>query len=269
VTEHPNAAHDTGRPTTPYVTLSTAVSLDGYLDTSGPSRLTLSNDADLDRVDELRAGSDAILVGARTVRRDNPRLLVRSNARQARREADGRERSPWKVTVTATGDLDPHAAFFTEGDATKLVYCSTAEAERIRTRIGHAALVVGLGSVGLGNVKQGSNLAMADLLADLADRGIRELMVEGGGTVHTQFLAGNLVDELHLAVAPFFVGEPTAPRFVGDAAFPWTSGRRAKLAEVRQVGDMVVMRYALSDRFAAHEADSQGRSNRRVLKENP
>jgi 5-amino-6-(5-phosphoribosylamino)uracil reductase len=279
VTEHPNAAPNTGRPTTPYVTLSSAVSLDGYLDTSGPSRLTLSNDADLDRVDELRAGSDAILVGARTVRRDNPRLLVRSNARQARREADGRERSPWKVTVTATGDLDPHAAFFTEGDATKLVYCFTAEAERIRRRIGHAALVVGLGNAsqgsnGLGNASQGrlsqsTNLAMADLLADLADRGVRELMVEGGGTVHTQFLADNLVDELHLAVAPFFVGEPTAPRFVGDATFPWTSDRRAKLAEVRQVGDMVVMRYALSDRFAAHEADSRGRSNRRVLKENP
>jgi 5-amino-6-(5-phosphoribosylamino)uracil reductase len=269
VTEHPNAAHDTGRPTTPYVTLSSAVSLDGYLDTSGPSRLTLSNDADFDRVDELRAGSDAILVGARTVRRDNPRLLVRSNARQARREADGLARSPWKVTVTATGDLDPRAAFFTEGDSTKLVYCSTAQAERVRTRIGHAALVVGLGNVGQGSVGLGSSVTMTDLVADLADRGIRELMVEGGGTVHTQFLAGNLVDELHLAVAPFFVGEPTAPRFVGDAAFPWTSDRRAKLAEVRQIGDMVVMRYALSDRFAAHEADNQGRSKRHALKGMP
>jgi 5-amino-6-(5-phosphoribosylamino)uracil reductase len=108
-----------------------------------------------------------------------------------------------------------------------------------------------------------SAVTMTDLVADLADRGIRELMVEGGGTVHTQFLAANLVDELHLAVAPFFVGEPTAPRFVGDAAFPWTSDRRAKLAEVRQIGDMVVMRYALSERFAAHEARNQRRSTRR------
>jgi 5-amino-6-(5-phosphoribosylamino)uracil reductase len=244
MTDHPNV--------TPYITLSSAVSLDGYLDTSGQPRLTLSNDADFDRVDEVRASSDAILVGARTVRRDNPRLLVRSGARQAEREADGLTPSPWKVTVTATGDLDPDAAFFTEGDTTKVVYCPDAEAERIRRRIGRAALVIGLGS----------SVAISDLVADLADRGIRELMVEGGGTVHTQFLAAGLVDELHLAVAPFFIGEPTAPRFVGDAAFPWTSDHPATLAEVRQIGDMVVMRYALSDRFAAHEASNKRGSTR-------
>jgi 5-amino-6-(5-phosphoribosylamino)uracil reductase len=229
----------------PYVTLSTAISLDGYLDTADPPRLTLSNDADFDRIDDVRARSDAILVGARTLRRDNPRLLVRSVARQTRRETAGQTRSPWKVTVTATGELDPHAAFFTAGDTTKLVYCPTREAERIRRRVGHSALVVGLGN----------SVTMTDLVADLADRGIRQLLVEGGGTVHTQFLAANLVDELHLAVAPLFVGDQRAPRFVGDAVFPWDGDRRATLAEVRQIGDMVLLRYALSDRFTRHEAE--------------
>jgi 5-amino-6-(5-phosphoribosylamino)uracil reductase len=228
----------------PYVTLSCATSLDGYLDTADPPRLTLSNDADFDRVDDVRAQNDAILVGARTVRRDNPRLMVRSLARQNRRETGGLARSPWKVTVTASGELDPNAAFFSAGDTTKLVYCPTPDAQRIRRRVGHAALVVGLGK----------RVTMADLIADLADRGIRRLMVEGGGTVHTQFLAANLADELHLAVAPFFVGDPRAPRFVGDAVFPWTSDRRATLAEVRQIGDLVLLRYGLSDRFADHEA---------------
>jgi 5-amino-6-(5-phosphoribosylamino)uracil reductase len=226
----------------PYVTLSCATSLDGYLDRADPPRLALSSDADFDRIDEVRAGSDAILVGARTVRRDNPRLLVRSIARQNRREAAGLTRSPWKVTVTTSGELNPQAAFFTAGDTTKLVYCPTTEADRIRRRIGHTAVVVGLGKV----------VTMTDLVADLADRGIHQLMVEGGGTVHTQFLAANLVDQLDLAVAPFFVGDHRAPRFVGDAAFPWTSDRRATLAEVRQMGDMVLLRYALSDRFAWH-----------------
>jgi 5-amino-6-(5-phosphoribosylamino)uracil reductase len=234
---------------TPYVTLSSATSLDGYLDRADPPRLTLSNTADFDRVDAVRAGSDAILVGARTVRRDNPRLLVRSIARQTRRETEGLTHSPWKVTVTASGELDPKAAFFTAGDTTKLVYCPTSQAERIRRRVGHAALVVGLGR----------GVTMTDLVADLADRGIRELMVEGGGNVHTQFLAANLVDELHLAVAPFFVGDQRAPRFVGDGMFPWTSDRRATLAEVRQIGDMVLLRYALSDRFSWHETESQHR----------
>ena len=228
----------------PYVILSSATSLDGYLDTADPPRLTLSNEEDRDRVDDVRAHSDAILVGARTVRRDNPRLLVRSPARQSRREAAGLPHSPWKVTVTATGDLDPRAAFFTTGDTPKLVYCPTSAEARIRQSLGNSALVVGLGA----------DVEMSELVADLADRGVRELMVEGGATVHTQFLAANLADELHLVVAPLFVGDSRAPRFVGDAAFPWTGDRRASLANVRQIGDVVLLRYALSNRFAAHDA---------------
>src|SRR5690606_2833544 len=58
--------------TRPYTTLSCAVSLDGYLDDASPQRLMLSNDVDLDRVDQVRAESDAILVGACTLRKDNP-----------------------------------------------------------------------------------------------------------------------------------------------------------------------------------------------------
>lgn len=190
-------------------------------------------------MDEVRAHHDAILVGARTVRLDNPRLLVRSAERQDRRVASGLARTPWKVTVTATGDLDPEAAFFTDGDATKLVYCPRSEAARIRGRLGDAATVVPLGDV----------VVMADLLSELADRGARRVMVEGGGTTLTQFLAADLVDELHVAVAPLFVGDRRAPRFVGDGAFPWTADRRAELAGVKQVGDVVLLRYALSDRF--------------------
>lgn len=66
----------------PYVLLSCGMSLDGYLDDATEQRLLLSNDADFDRVDGVRAGCDAILVGAHTVRLDNPRLRVRSEARR-------------------------------------------------------------------------------------------------------------------------------------------------------------------------------------------
>ena len=50
-------------------------------------------------------------------------------------------------------------------------------------------------------------------------------------------------------VAPFFVGSSRARRFVGDGAFPWNPGHRAHLAETRQIGDVVLLRYALSSRF--------------------
>jgi 5-amino-6-(5-phosphoribosylamino)uracil reductase len=74
-------------------------------------------------------------------------------------------------------------------------------------------------------------------------------MVEGGGRVLTQFLTAGIADELHLVVAPFFVGDSRAPRFVDDGAFPWNADHRARLAETRQVGDVVLLRYALSPRF--------------------
>jgi 5-amino-6-(5-phosphoribosylamino)uracil reductase len=224
----------------PYVTLSSAISLDGYLDSARPPRIALSNAADFDRVDEVRAQSDAIMVGARTIRRDNPRLLVRSEERRLRREADGRSPSPWKVTITATGDLDPRSAFFTTGDTALLVYCPRSESRRVRKRLGGVATVIPLGD----------DVRMRDLAGDLADRGVRSLMVEGGGTVLTQFLAADLADELQLAIAPFFVGDSRAPRLVGDGVFPWTPDRRAVLAETRQLGNVVMLRYAFSERFA-------------------
>ena len=67
--------------------------------------------------------------------------------------------------------------------------------------------------------------------------------------VHTQFLTADLADKLHLVVAPFFVGDSRARRFVSDGRFPWNPDRRATLAEVRRIDDVVLLRYALSTRF--------------------
>src|SRR6476661_2722295 len=212
----------------PYTLLSCSVSLDGYLGDQTP-RLALSNEADFDRVDELRASCDAIMVGAATVRIDNPRLLVRSQERRARRTARGLAPSPMKITVTNRVDLDARSDFFTTGEAEKLVYTPSPRVADARALL--------------------RPVQMRRLTEDLADRGVGRLMVEGGGVVHTQFLSDDLVDELQLVVAPFFVGDSGAPRFVTDGHFPWNAGRRAKLAEVRQIGDVVLLRYALSPRF--------------------
>jgi 5-amino-6-(5-phosphoribosylamino)uracil reductase len=223
----------------PYTLLSCGMSLDGYLDDAGSDRLLLSNDADFDRVDQVRATCDAILVGAATIRADNPRLLVRSSDRRAARVARGLSATPVKVTVTSRGSLDPSAQFFTTGDVEKLVYCATPALAAARAGLGGVATVV----------DGGDPVDVAAIGADLARRGVGRLMVEGGGTMHTQFLTSGLVDELQLVVAPFFVGDSRAPRFVGDGKFPWGPTHRAELASVRQIGDVVLLRYALSSRF--------------------
>jgi 5-amino-6-(5-phosphoribosylamino)uracil reductase len=225
-------------PERPYTMLSCSVSLDGYLGDRTP-RLALSNEADFERVDEVRASCDAILVGAATVRTDNPRLLIRSEARRAERTARGLAPSPMKVTVTGRADLDARSNFFATGEAEKLVYTASPRVPEARERLGPVATIV----------DGGRRVRMRRLSEDLAERGVDRLMVEGGGIVHTQFLSDDLVDELQLVVAPFFVGDSSAPRFVSDGRFPWNAQRRAKLAEVRQLGDVVLLRYALSPRF--------------------
>jgi len=215
----------------PYVLLSWAMSVDGYLDDTAPQRLLLSNAEDFDRVDQVRAESDAILIGATTIRRDNPRLLVNSEQRRAERIARGQPPYPTKVTVTGSG-IDASYKFFHTGGE-KLVYCSSAAVDKTRAEMdGLAAVIDGGDPVDLG--------AMLD---DLGERGIRRLMVEGGGTIHTQFLTQNLADEIHLAMAPFFVGDPAAPRFVGAGAFPQDMTHRMNVEEARVIGDIVLIRY--------------------------
>ena len=231
----------TGRP---YVVLSCAVSLDGYLDGTGEERLVLSGPADLDRVDAERAAADAILVGAGTIRRDDPRLLVRSAHRQAGRTARGLPPQPAGVTVTASGDLDPAARFFRgagEGSdpaaaavpPRRIVYAARPVLPKLRDQLGGLAEVV----------DAGDPPQLADLVSDLGRRGVGRLMVEGGASLGSQFLAAGLVDELQLAIAPFFVGDPAAPRFAGPGHHPAGPAYPLHLAEARPVGEMVLLRY--------------------------
>jgi 5-amino-6-(5-phosphoribosylamino)uracil reductase len=235
----------------PYVLLSCAMSVDGCLDAPGRERLVLSGAADLDRVDGERASSDAIMVGAGTIRRDDPRLHIRSPQRRAARVASGRPEDPAGVTLTASGDLDPRARFFSGAvpgpgpRPARLVYCASPVADRVRRRIGGRAEVVDVG--GMGGVEgAGNRAALAAVLADLSRRGIRRLMVEGGADLSRQFLAGGLADELQLVIAPFFVGDPGAPRFAGPGRYPYGPSHPMALAEVRQVGAVVLLRYRLT-----------------------
>jgi 5-amino-6-(5-phosphoribosylamino)uracil reductase len=223
--------------TRPYVLLSVTTSVDGYLDDTSADRLLLSNAEDFDRVDEVRAGVDAILIGATTMRRDNPRLLVNSPERRATRVSRGLPEYPLKVTVTGSGALDSGLKFWHHG-GDKLVFTVDGAIDKVR------ATLDGLADV----VSTGPDLDWGQVLDELGRRGIGRLMVEGGGTIHTQLMAQNLADELHLAIAPLLVGEADAPRFLGSAAYPGGSAARMRLLDAQTIGDVVLLRYAPKDR---------------------
>src|SRR5262249_25954160 len=137
--------------------------------------------------DEVRSHADAILVGATTIRRDNPWLRIRSAARREARLARGELADPVRVTITRSGNLDPAARFFARSDGsdgsagsapgeTVLVYVRDGGAG------GGAARLQGAASV----LEAGDPLSLPLVLADLAGRGVRRLLVEGGGMIHTQ-----------------------------------------------------------------------------------
>jgi 5-amino-6-(5-phosphoribosylamino)uracil reductase len=222
-------------PPRPYVLLSCATSADGYLDDASPERLILSGPADLDRVDEVRAGCDAILVGAQTVRKDNPRLLIRDPRRSARRAARGLPPHPARVTLTGTGDLDPGARFFASG-ALRLVYCATAARPAAQARLGDSAVLI----------DAGDPVSLGFMLKDLAERGVARLLVEGGGRILGDFLAAGLTDQLDLAIAPFFVADSAAPRLnLPRPASHSSPASPMTLAESYRVGDVALLRYLL------------------------
>lgn len=199
----------------PYTILSCAVSLDGCLDDASPQRLILSGPEDMDEVDELRASVDAVLVGAGTIRKDNPRLLVRSAARVAARVARGLPEHPLRVTLTRSGTLDPAAPFFT-GPGPHVVY-------------------------------QGGGLTLAAVLQDLyAERHVHTLLLEGGSQLLAEALTQGLADELRLAIAPFFVGDADAPRFAVPGAYPQDAAHPMRLESVRRLGDVIVLNYQLT-----------------------
>ncbi len=225
-------------PDRPYTLLSCAVSVDGYLDDASRDRLVLSGPEDLDEVDELRAAADAILVGAGTIRADNPRLLIRDPVRRARREAAGRAPYPLRVTLTATGDLDPAARFFS-GPGTPVVYCAAAALTAARENLRAKAVVVGAGA----------ELSLAAVLQDLyEERAVATVLIEGGSRILADALAGGLADELRLAIAPFFVADPAAPRFALPDRYPHTAANPMTLISVRQLGTVAVHHYRFSSR---------------------
>ncbi|MEU6584257.1 dihydrofolate reductase family protein [Nocardia sp. NPDC046763] len=219
----------------PLVVLSVAVSLDGYIDDTIPARLYLSNDKDFDGVDALRADCDAILIGAETVRRDNPRLWLRSEERRAARVAAGKPPNLVKVTVTRSGDIDPDARMFHHHiEAGKpLVYTTVEGAEKMGDRLEAVAEVTAITDQDFWGA----------LLDDLGRRGIERLIVEGGTHIHTAFLSAGLADELRYAVAPLLIGQADAPRFVQPAQFPGGSRRRLEFLDATVLDDVVVLRY--------------------------
>lgn len=196
------------------VTLSAAVTADGFMDDAAPRRLMISTPEDMAEVYRLRAQHDAILVGAETLRRDDPALLLRDPEARQRRIRQGLRPDLTKATLTRSGDLDPSMRFFTEGDADIYVF-----SEREIPDLKNIATVI----------SSDAPWSARALVTQLEKRGIRRLFVEGGAQILRLFLSEGMADVVRLAVNPTLRTGETQGRarfaFAAPAGTPCTRER--------------------------------------------
>lgn len=213
------------------ITLSAAVTADGFLDDRTPRRLIVSTPEDWAEVHRLRAGYDAIMVGAETLRRDDPALLVRDEALRARRRAAGMSEEIARVSLTASGRLDPALRFFAANGADRYLFARC----ELPALAAHATVI-----------RSDEPLTARYAVTELEKRGIRSLFVEGGAAVLRLFLDEGLADTLRLAVNPSLrVGA------LGGAAFAFVPPDGTPCRRER-FGEMEVATYELH-RDASHE----------------
>ena len=189
----------------PYVHLKIAQSLDGRIATRGGDSQWITDAAARRVVHRMRAEHDAILVGRETALRDDPRLTVRDLEAGARPAA-----TPWRVVLDSRLALPATARLASDEHAARTIVLTTAQADPAR-RCELIDRGVQVHEVAAGS---GGRADIDAALQALHDRGIRSLLVEGGGAVYTSFLRAGRFDRLTVFVAPLLIGDGVAS--VGD-----------------------------------------------------
>lgn len=220
----------------PFVFVNMAMTADGKITSAAREYPEFTSEQDRRNMDRLRAEADAVLVGAGTLRADDPPMRVRDPGMQAYRLSLGRPLELTNVVVTASAELSPDAEFFVRGSRETRIVVTVENAPEDRvSRLEDRATVwrVGRDRVDL--------RALLDRLAD--ERNVRRLLLEGGGEINWQFVRLDLVDELHVTVAPSLLGGRDAPTPLEGDGFAMAEQRRLRLADVRREGDELYCRY--------------------------
>jgi riboflavin-specific deaminase-like protein len=208
----------------PYVYVNMIATVDGRAAIDGRSA-GLGDEADLEHLLELRAISDAVLIGTGTLRAEGYDRLVRSDERRARRRAAGLSEDPLAVVYSRRFDIPWDAGLWQAPEQPVLVYTEVeaAEAPAVPAPV-EIVRVRGL----------------TEMLADLRARGIRALLSEGGPTMHGALHAAGVVDELFLTVAPLITGDDE-PAIVAGGRLP--EPVELELLWVERAGSEIFLRY--------------------------
>jgi diaminohydroxyphosphoribosylaminopyrimidine deaminase/5-amino-6-(5-phosphoribosylamino)uracil reductase len=211
----------------PYVVLKIAATLDGRIAAAGGHSQWITGEPSRKRDHQLRALSDAILVGRTTVELDNPQLTVRLV----------RGKSPVKVILDSSFALDHEYRVFGEGRTIWVGVRGRGESEAKDKARSRGIDILELPADGMGRVD------LKQMLKALAERNIMSLLVEGGAGVASSFLKDRLADEFYLFLAPKVLGAQNTLGWAGDIGVTDLE-EAVKLDSVRcsKVGDDVLWR---------------------------
>jgi diaminohydroxyphosphoribosylaminopyrimidine deaminase/5-amino-6-(5-phosphoribosylamino)uracil reductase len=228
----------------PYCTLKIATSLDGKVATvTGESKYLTSHQA-LAHAHELRRQHDAILVGSGTILNDNPRLTYRGKRRA---------RQPVRVVLDSRGRIPPDALVLDpEVNTPALIFTSDRASDDWERQIfSRGGEVVRVTSDPEGHIN------LREVMAQLADRHILSVLVEGGPTVHAALISQGLADGWVLYLAPVILGGRDAPTAVEGAGFSLQSAPRLTLRQVRRLGPDVVWEGSFERQGSRRESEAK------------
>jgi len=217
----------------PYIHINVAMTADGKTDTIERRGSAISSSQDKTRVDQLRAASDAVMVGGRTLLGDDPKLTVKSVDLRAERVQRNLPPNPAKVGIVSLADLKPDSNFLSAGPARTILFTTSQTSQpQIAMLRAHGAVVY---------VHEGQRVDLAAALHTLKDDGIERLMVEGGGTLIFELLRLGLADQLTVYIAPMIFGGESAPTMAAGLGFVRNAAIPLKLAGVEAGEDGGVM----------------------------
>ena len=222
----------------PFVFINVAMTADGKIDTFERKGASISSQSDKERVDRLRAESDAVMVGGKTLLDEDPKLTVKSEVFRAERVTRGLSPNPIKVCVVTKADIKSGSEFLNAGSADVVIF-TTRQTSKEQVSL--------LRSRGVNiYVHNSERVDLRQALSTLRELGINRLMVEGGATLNFELLRLGLVDEVLAYIAPMIFGGASAPTMAAGPGVERSAAIPLKLVDVERSDDGgVLLKYQL------------------------
>jgi 2,5-diamino-6-(ribosylamino)-4(3H)-pyrimidinone 5'-phosphate reductase len=223
---------------TPFTFINAAMSIDGKISTRQRRQVRISGDVDFERMDELRANSDAVMVGIGTVLADDPSLTVKSDERRAKRLAKGLDENPVRIVVDSKARIPTDADIFRKGAGKIIIAVSeSADFDRVES-LRKKVMVIMAG---------GNQVDLPELLSILDEMGIHRLMVEGGAGLNWGLVKNGLVDEIYSFIGNLIIGGETAPTLIDGDGFDEANMPTCCLISAEKMEGGVLLKWKLKN----------------------